>query len=361
MAIKVPVYSSKYEYIWLKKNEQDSARASFGRNDQFIEVLDPRMGPKMELNPIKPFEPIVADQLPHGEGWTTQVKWDGVRMLVYYDGNEVRLINRKGHERTLQYPEYGTVSSYCKANSVILDGEMIAITEGRPSFHQVMKRDSRRRSQEIEAAVGRIPVTYMVFDVLYRDGRWLNNLPLIERQAILEEIIIPSERVQLVQNYPNPEQLLEVMRQNGWEGIVCKDLSSTYVMGGKDKRWQKRKIFMDLYAAVGGVTYRDGTVNALLLGLYDEEGDLHYIGHAGTAKFTVSDWRKITELTNALRVTKRPFVEEPERSKGATWIRPSLTVKVQFLEWTPGGTMRHPVIQAIADVPSEQCVLTQNP
>ncbi|AWB43622.1 DNA ligase [Paenibacillus sp. CAA11] len=314
----------------------------------------------MKLQPVVPFEPITTDLAPSGENWAVQVKWDGVRMLVYNDGEAVRLINRKGNDRTRQYPEFVDTTAYCKASSVILDGEIIALEGGKPSFHQIMKRDSLKRQNEIQFALNRVTAIYMVFDVLYRDGEWLTDLPLKERQNILQEIIVPSEKVQLVQNYPDPAQLFKVMELQGWEGIVCKDLNSVYAPGGKDKRWQKQKISLDLYAVVGGVTYRDGTVNALLLGLYNERGNLRYIGHAGTGKFTVKDWSSITELVEPLLITERPFLNLPERSKGAAWVQPSLTVKVQFLEWTPGGTMRHPVIQSMANIPPEQCLTTQS-
>ncbi|WP_410771826.1 DNA ligase [Fontibacillus sp. BL9] len=314
----------------------------------------------MKLQPVIPFEPVRAHDIPRGDDWIAQVKWDGVRMLTYYDGHEVRLINRKGNDRTLQYPEFTDVPAYCNAKSVILDGEMIALAGGKPSFHEVMRRDSLRREREITFAASRIPAIYMIFDVLYCDGEWVNGFPLSRRQQLLQDIITPHERLQLVPNVADAESLFTVMKQQGWEGIVCKRLDSTYAIGGKDSRWCKLKLAHDLYAAIGGVTYRDGRVNALLLGLYDEEGRFIYIGHAGTGKWKAGEWIRMTEAASALRTGTRPFANTPERIKGAEWIKPQLTVKVQFLEWTPGGTMRHPVIQGWANVPPEACILSQS-
>ena len=93
----------------------------------------------MDLKPVAPFEPIRSETIPQGENWVAQVKWDGVRMLTYRDGRETRLINRKGNDRTAQYPEFIDVPSYCRASSVILDGEMIALSGGKPSFHEIMR------------------------------------------------------------------------------------------------------------------------------------------------------------------------------------------------------------------------------
>lgn len=314
----------------------------------------------MKLEPIAPFEPIRSDTIPQGEEWIAQVKWDGVRMLTYSDGREVKLINRKGNDRTLQYPEFQDAGAYCRAESLILDGEMIALSDGKPSFHEIMRRDSLRREQEIRFASGRIPAVYMIFDILYHDGKWVNGEPLANRQHLLQEIVLPSERVQLVPNVAEGERLFALMKERGWEGVVSKRLDSTYAFGGKDGRWVKKKLARDLYAVIGGVTYRDGRVNAILLGLYDPEGRFIYIGHAGSGKWKVSDWRDLTENVKPLIVPNRPFVNVPERIKGAVWIQPALTVKLQFLEWTPGGTMRHPIIQGWANVSPEACDMRQS-
>ncbi|WP_159884722.1 ATP-dependent DNA ligase [Paenibacillus puerhi] len=313
----------------------------------------------MELEPVIPFEPISASSFPQGDNWVAQIKWDGVRMLTYKDSSGVKLINRRLNERTLQYPELQTSSRYCSASSFILDGELIAFDRDRPSFHEIMRRDALKRSSSIERVSREVPVTYMIFDLLYYDGNWVTDRPLAERQRLLTELVLPQPDVQLVQNYTDAEALLAVMARHRMEGVVCKDLASAYAPGGKDKRWQKRKIMHDLYAAIGGVTYRGKVVNALLLGLYDGNGDFVYIGHAGTGKVSGREWQELTERIGPLIVSERPFIHEPERSKDAVWLRPRLTVKVQFLEWTPGGTMRHPSIQAFAEIPPGDCTTNQ--
>lgn len=313
----------------------------------------------MELKPVVPFEPVRTETLPAGPEWIAQVKWDGVRILTYYDGDMTRLINRKGNERSKQYPEFMNVSSYCRADSVILDGEMIALAGDKPSFHEVMGRDSLRREAEIRFAVKQIPAIYMIFDVLYHNGEWVTGRSLADRQDLLQEIVIPSGTIQLVPSYTDGELLFAVMKERGWEGVVSKRLDSTYALGGKDGRWQKLKLGYDLYAVIGGVTYRDGVMNALLLGLYDENGQFVYIGHTGSGKLNQPAWRSLAEQISILTVKERFFHNIPQRIKGAVWTRPLLTVKVQFMEWTPGGTMRHPVLQGMADVPPESCTVTQ--
>ncbi|WP_410513732.1 RNA ligase family protein [Paenibacillus sp. BR2-3] len=310
----------------------------------------------MKLQPVTPFEPVITEQLPVGDSWIAQIKWDGVRMLSYYDGVSAELINRRGNRRTLQYPELTDITAYCKASSVILDGEIIALNSGKPSFHEVMRRDSLRKEAAIRAAKDQIQVMYMVFDILYCNGKWTLDQPLSSRQLLLAEMLLPHPNVQLVPSYQNPAELLSAARTNGLEGILCKDISSTYTPGGKDKRWLKRKIISDVNAVAGGVTFRDGRVNAFLLGLYDEDGRLHYIGHAGSGRFNVEEWRKVTAEALDLATTESmPFTTLPPRYSGALWIKPQLVFKVHFLEWNSSGTLRQPVIQASVHIPAQEC------
>nr|WP_221626749.1 RNA ligase family protein [Cohnella lubricantis] len=312
------------------------------------------------MTPLVPFEPIVCDRGPDGGNWIAQIKWDGVRMLAYHDGKETRLINRKRNDRTMQYPEFQRTQDYCSASSFILDGEMIAFDANKPSFHEVMRRDGLRRSGSIETAVRTIPVVYMIFDILYLDGQWVMDRPLTDRQRLLEQAVLPGSHAQLTANFPDGDALFAAMKERGMEGVVYKDLTSLYTPDAKDGRWRKRKITRDLYAVVGGVTYRDGTVNALLLGLYAPSGQLHYIGHAGTGKLSHAEWGELTRTVAGLRAAASPFANVPSRNRDAVWVEPRLVVKVNYLEWTEGGTMRQPSIQAVTEaVASADCGMDQ--
>lgn len=205
----------------------------------------------MKLQPITPFEPILADQLPIGSQWLAQIKWDGVRMLSYSDGNSSELINRRGNYRTAQYPELTDVSAYCKADSVILDGEIIALKDGKPSFHEVMRRDSLKNGSTISVVRHQVPVIYMIFDILFYNGQSTIDQPLFTRQQLLSDILLPHPHVQAVPSYTDPAELFAAAQSQSLEGIICKDINSTYAPGGKDKRWQKRKIISDITAVAG--------------------------------------------------------------------------------------------------------------
>ncbi|MFC6546706.1 DNA ligase, partial [Cohnella cellulosilytica] len=110
------------------------------------------------MKPIIPFEPIRSDSVPSGKQWIYQVKWDGVRILPYFDGAQIRLFNRHLNERTMQFPEL-TDRSYFEASSIILDGEVIALAaDGKPSFHEVMRRDGVRRADRVAMARHEVPI-----------------------------------------------------------------------------------------------------------------------------------------------------------------------------------------------------------
>ncbi len=310
------------------------------------------------MQPIEPMEPVSSDTVPEGGQWVAQVKWDGVRMLTYFDGTHVELYNRKLRPRTFHYPELNPVRTYCAADSVILDGEVIALgADGKPDFHQVMKRDGLRRMERVKQVAKGVPIHYMIFDILYLNGEWIHHQPFRERSARLSEVITPNEHVQLVSSHHDAAALFQVVKSHGMEGIVAKQLESQYYLGEKRDVWRKIKNYRDLVAVVGGFTLNDaGVVNALLLGLYDNHGRLVYIGHSGTGKLSHSDWRHLTDVLKPHVTDVRPFVNTPERHRDAFWVAPLLTVKIQYAEWTEGRSLRQPSIQSIVQVPPEDCV-----
>ncbi|MGW8959741.1 ATP-dependent DNA ligase [Paenibacillus sp. NPDC055715] len=314
---------------------------------------------RSEMKPVVPFEPVPSEQIPSEGLWRYEIKWDGTRILTYHNQSSTRLFNRKQHERTLLYPELASFSSYCQADSVILDGEMIALgADGKPSFHEIMRRDLIRRTDRIQAAYEAVPATYMLFDILYLNGEWVHRKPLAERLELLHQVILPNERVQLAPAHPDGQALFQVMRSEGMEGIVCKRLDSPYTFGGQDGRWVKVKNYGDSIAVIGGYTLNGDVINAVLLGLYDKQGGLRYIGHAGTGKLTRNDWRQLTERLRPHTISARPFVNEPDRHRDAIWVQPMYTAKVQYSEWRwqEGRTLRQPSIQAFVNQDVEQCI-----
>ncbi|MBP1995004.1 ATP-dependent DNA ligase [Paenibacillus eucommiae] len=309
--------------------------------------------------PVTPFEPVRDSSVPDGEQWIHQIKWDGVRMLSYFDGKECRLFNRKGNERTQNYPELVDVRSYSAAGSFIMDGEIIALgADGKPSFHEVMRRDAIRKKEKVASAQKAVQITYMIFDILYYEGEWTTGLPLIARDSLLSEAIRPSDKVQKIVSFKEGQPLFDLMRQQGMEGIISKNLQSTYACSGKDRRWIKVKNYGDLVVVIGGFTLNGGTVNAILAGIYDTNGQLHYIGHVGTGTLARTEWGELTKRLRPTIQANCPFVNNHPDMKGATWVKPLFTARIMYSEWRwrEGRTLRHPSIQAFVDIPPHECV-----
>ncbi|WP_127496896.1 ATP-dependent DNA ligase [Paenibacillus glycanilyticus] len=313
------------------------------------------------MEPILPMEPVKSAAIPTGEEWIAQVKWDGVRILTYADRGEVKLYNRKKNERTMHYPEIGNLSEYCASQSVILDGEVVSLGEhGKPSFQRVMRRDGVRNRDRIERAIETVPIFYMIFDIVYFNGAWIQDKPFHERAELLTRIITPNKHIQLVPSVSYATGLLDAVKQQDMEGIVLKRLNSSYAIGKKRDDWLKVKNFQDLIAVIGGFTLRHHTINSILLGLYDSNGRLHYIGHTGTGKMTVNDWRELTEELRGMIIGHLPFDNLPQRHKDAIGVRPEKTVKIKYAEWTEGGSLRQPSIEGFIEIPPVECVLERS-
>nr|WP_295971325.1 DNA ligase D [uncultured Bacillus sp.] len=312
----------------------------------------------MNLKPIIPFEPVNSVTIPDSDEWIAQIKWDGVRVLTYYDGSNVQLYNRKMNQRTLHYPEITAISDYFIGKSVIFDGEVIALDEkGKPSFHEVMRRDGLRRIERVELVKEDVPIFYMIFDILYYNGKWICDQPLEKRLTFLQQCVAPTPHIQVVPSYMDTKNLWNIATQHQLEGIVCKKTDSPYLINEKNNNWQKIKNYQDAIAVIGGVTFRSGIVNSVLLGQYDQSGMLWYIGHCGTGKLTMKDWKRLTERVEPLLIQDQPFVNQPEQIKGVQWIRPVVTVKVNYIEWPKGKTLRQPSIQSFTETPAEDCRL----
>ncbi len=309
------------------------------------------------IKPLKPFEPLTTVEIPTEENWIGQVKWDGTRILVYSNENQVKIYNRNLNERSKQYPELLIPEVYSKTKNFIIDGEVIALKNGVPSFYEVMKRDKIRNIEKNKEVLENIPIAYMVFDILSIDDKWITNLPLSERQKILREMLIPNSYINVVENFSDTKALYEACVENELEGAVFKDLNSTYTINGKDSRWLKKKKNQDIIAVIGGVTIKNSLVKSLHLGLFNDLNHLIYIGSVGSGKITKEDWLHFTVNIGPVIRENSPF--ENFEVKDSVWIDPLYTVKVHFLEWIDGKKLRHPIIEAFVSINPEKCRFNQ--
>lgn len=270
-----------------------------------------------------------------------QVKWDGVRILAFLEGGVVRLQNRRGRERTAQYPELQDLREFARARGALLDGEVVVLEEGQPSFPRVIRRDFCTRPESVRQLARALPCTYCVFDLLYLDGEDLASRPLSERQHLLDQVLTPSPAVFITPNFSAGTALYREAEERGLEGIVAKAKDSPYLWGGKTGYWLKVKPRRRILCAVGGVHEKGGAVGALLLGVY-RDGKLLYIGRAGSG-LSSRDARLLREMAQKDARPVPPFTNPP-RDPGCLWLEPRLTVLVEFAEWTGDLHLRAPVV-----------------
>lgn len=293
------------------------------------------------ISQIKAMEPILNPQVFDRDDYIYQIKWDGVRIMAGVSGSKVILINKRGNFRTAQYPELQNLPHFIKAESLVLDGEIVVLREGKPSFPAVMQRDACRNEMRCDFLSKTLPVIYMVFDILYLNGQDLRFFSLVERSSWLVEQLKECPFIHVVESFPQGSTLLEAVDRNGLEGIVAKKKDSIYIPGKSHSAWYKTKCLRTLECLVAGYTLRENKVNSLLLGIWQGER-LVCVGKAANG-LSNEDLERLNEELPRWEVKESPFGEllSPE----VHYVEVKLAVLVEFLEWTDAMALRFPVIK----------------
>lgn len=289
----------------------------------------------MEPGSTRVMEPILAKwEHSHGD-CVYQVKWDGVRMLAFVDRGRVILQNRQGRIKTATFPELDCLCSI-KFQPVILDGEVVVIKDGRPSFSMILHRNFLP-----SPGLGSPPVSFVVFDILQFLGNDVRTMPLVKRQELLAQTMVQDKIVSVIDNFDCGEDLFALTGKHGWEGIVGKEINSPYV-SGKSQAWKKYKhIQSEVFSIVGFVVKHD-QLGSILVAKDFGQG-LVLTGAVGSGLSN----RARTELYRILQTieTKRPPLAPPRKHTNWHWVNPLLMAKVEFMEWTESLTLRAPVFK----------------
>ncbi len=265
---------------------------------------------------LEPMAATLTQDRFSGSDWLFERKFDGIRLLAYKHGADVRLYSRNKLPQNL--PAIAKAIAKLPVDDVILDGEVE--WDGHSGYH--------------------------VFDILWINGRAVTSLPLEERRALLKSLPFsgPMRRVELL----DEAQPWERARREGWEGVIAKRRGSPYEHR-RSKHWLKMKCEASQELVVGGFTDPQGArvgLGALLVGYYDES-DLVFAGKIGTG-FDTKLLLDLRRRLDAIEIPASPFT----KAKGlprlrAHWVRPEIVVQVAFLEWTGHGKLRHPRLLAV--------------
>ncbi|OQO92787.1 DNA ligase [Saccharomonospora piscinae] len=279
--------------------------------------------------------------------WGYEFKWDGVRALARVDGGRATLFSRNGDDISGTYPELRALGDRLGSTRVWLDGEIVALRDGRPSFAALQRRINAGE-QRARSLARRHPVTYLVFDLLHLDGRSCLDLPYRQRRWLLTELDLAGEHWQVPPAFEGGgPAVVAAAAEQQLEGVIAKRLDSPYRPGDRSGAWLKLTDVRTAEVVIGGWRRGEGrraeTFGSLMLGLPGEHG-LRYLGQVGTG-FDDAALRALSARLRRLERRTSPFAETlpRDRAEGAHWVRPALVGEVAFKSWTDDGRLRAPV------------------
>ena len=310
------------------------------------------------------FEPMLATPWPAAftdPGWLFELKWDGVRAILNWDGESLAIQSRSGRDVTATYPE---LSGMWQRRPLVLDGEIVAFDDtGRPSFPALQQRIGIAGGMRANEAARTNPVSCVVFDLLF-DGEDVTGRPIEDRLERLRAVDLPAPLVSSAVTPTDGEALFAAVVERRLEGVVAKRRGSLYRPGVRSPDWRKIAHVLTVRAVVGGFTPggggRAGTFGSLVLGLWDGSR-LRWIGSVGTG-FDDPALSAIRGALDEMSVGESPFRPDPELPAGITWVVPQLVARVAFKEWTNAGRLRAPSFKGfIADPVEEQTWSAEGP
>jgi ATP-dependent DNA ligase len=309
--------------------------------------------------PVKPQLAKSARDLPEGEGWCYEPKWDGFRTIVFRDGDEVQLQSRNGRPMNRYFPDVVEQVLELPADRFVLDGEMVVTVDGIQEFDLLSQRIHPAASR-VERLRRETPAALVAFDLLADGDEVLLELPFTERRKRLAALV--ADPVELTPATDDPQDAGQWLAGTG-EGVIAKESDAPYRPGERIGMVKVKRVrTADTVVVAFRFGKQEGTVGSLILGLYDDDQNLHVVGH--TSSFGAKQKRELLELLEPHRTHERGS-GEPSRWKSdeeLVWegLRPELVCEVAFDHIT-GQRIRHGAkfLRWRADKDPAECSLGQ--
>jgi bifunctional non-homologous end joining protein LigD len=284
-------------------------------------------------------------EIPHGPGWAHEIKWDGMRVLADVSDGRLKLLSRNENDVSASFPELSALANPGMPDDMLLDGEVVSLERGIPSFSALAERMHVTDAKKARSLAASRPVTFMAFDLLRLQHVDLTSRPLTERRAALERIGLAGPTAQVPPTYDDGDALQAAALEQGLEGIVSKRLSSRYHPGRRSPDWLKFPHRASLSVLVGGWRLEADSAHrlgAVLVGTPTPHG-LVYLGRVGSGLAGRAQVGVLAAL-EGLRVDSSPFVDDVPAidALGTIWVHPEIVVDVQALGRTPLGRLRQP-------------------
>jgi len=323
----------KHQWLLIKRKQADPPTVPVG---------DLTRDTTSKIQSLKPQLAVLATRPPEGDDWIHEIKFDGYRTLCHMNGKDIKLLTRSALDWTEKYKILLPDLKRLPVKSAWFDGEIVCLDpQGRSNF-QLLQESLKK---------GGYHLRYYVFDMPELNGEDLRERPLIERKKLLKKILdgLSSQTIVYSEHFEQKGQkVLNKVCQMGLEGIISKNKNSPYV-SYRDKSWIKVKCGKGQEFVVGGYTEPKNTregFGSLILGAYNEDGELTYTGRVGTG-FTQSAARDLMARFKKISRNKTPFTQNLPAIKTAHWLKPQLVAEVNFLEWTRDGILRQPAFKGL--------------
>ncbi len=290
-----------------------------------------------------------------------ELKWDGMRALAFVEGGELTLFSRNGRNVTSQFPELADLPAQVKSTALVLDGEIVCLDDNNhPNFSRLQQRLQAKR-------VGlkqRNPVNFIAFDLLYANGKSVMKEPLVNRKDRLAKLLTATDVAQPCEFIEGEgTAFYQATCDLGLEGIMAKEKSSLYMPGQRSPYWLKVKRVRESEFVIGGYSFGGARkeFSSLLLGLYDDDGRLNYVGSVGTG-FSESESKELFGKLRAIHIEERPFPATPDVERLIHWCRPEFVCQVEYGEFTVDGKLRYPTyLRLREDKAATDCTLGDAP
>jgi len=315
---------------------------------------------------IHPMLATATDTAFDNPEWLFEIKWDGYRAIAFITKGKARLCSRNQNDLTAQFSELHDLPQFIKAETAVLDGEIVVLDEqGRSSFSLMQQRTGFRSHGRRVPGQSGLPLAYYVFDLIYLDGYDLRRVSLEERKQVLAQIVSANEVIRYSEHFlEHGNALFEAAKKQGLEGILAKRRDSCYEER-RTREWLKIKVTQTIDCVIGGYTDPEGSrqyFGSLVLGLYNEKEQLVHVGQVGTG-FNQNTLKQVWGDLKKVDTKQNPF-DGPVDARHVHWVKPELVTEVKFTEWThetsEGGLkLRAPVYMGLReDKEPKECTLT---
>ncbi|HEY7463477.1 MAG TPA: DNA ligase D [Candidatus Limnocylindria bacterium] len=338
-------------------------RPKFTRQPPRSEVPIDLSGARDEALPafIPPMLATLAEGAFDDEDWLFEVKWDGYRVEAVVSDGMARIWTRNRVDAATYFPDLAGPAGWIDARDAIVDGEMVAFDEqGRPSFGRLQERtglralematrradpDAPRLTREERE---RIPLAYMVFDLLHLDGKSLLDVPLEDRKRLLRLRLRPHHLVRYASHVMGDgREFTAAAAEKGLEGVVAKQRRSAYQSGRRSRDWLKLKLRREQEVVVVGWLPGQGThkdLGSLIVAVHDD-GTFVHAGQVGSG-INARMRRELLAAMEPIRRDDAPLRRTP-RLPQARWVEPRIVVRVEFADWTRDNLLRQAAFKGL--------------